>query len=119
MLATLDARGLFTFVDARRAGSLGDAFTCSNSQLVKKVEDHRLLNEQIRKVGNTSPYIVGDSAFAKSQTLVKGFPYPLPSPLHGTHEYGIQCCSGVYTEDRRAGLRWGEEKVQNHFSSSA
>ena len=62
---------------------LGDVFTCNNSQPVKKAEEHRLLNEQIRKVGNTfiGPYVVGDSAFAQSQTLVKGFPYP-PAPAN-------------------------------------
>lgn len=83
VMATVNARGQFTYVDAGRAGSLGDAFTYNNCSLKTKLDAQQVLYEQFQRVGNVwvRPYLVGDSAFPLSETLMKGFPYP-PAPQH-------------------------------------
>ena len=85
ILAVDDAEGLFTYVDAGRAGSLGDAFMYNHSGLKAKVEAGEWLDSQEHsqmvngcRVG---PYLVADSVFALSRSLLKGYDYP-PQPGH-------------------------------------
>ena len=79
VLATVNPRGEFTFVDAGRAGSLGDAYTFNHSRLKEEIVAGKLLNEHVQRVGHVwvRPYLVADSAFALSSTLMKGYPRPV------------------------------------------
>ena len=80
----VDSEGLFTYVDAGRAGSLGDAFAYNHSGLKAKIEAGEWLSEEHSQVVNgmnIRPYLVADSVFALSKTLIKGYDYP-PAPGH-------------------------------------
>ena len=83
LLAVVDADGLFTFVDAGRAGSMGDAFTFNHSSLKEKIDAGEWLEGQAQEVQGrlVRPYLVADSAFALTQSLIKGYDYP-PAPGH-------------------------------------
>ena len=84
ILAVVDADGLFTYVDAGRAGSLGDAFTYNHSGLKARIETGDWLNERHSQVVNgrrVRPYLVADSVFALSSTVIKGYDHP-PAPGH-------------------------------------
>ena len=81
IMAVVDCEGLFTYVDAGRAGCLGDAFTWNHCSLKQAIDSDRLLNEHQQIVGGTvvRPYLVADSAFALTSRLLKGFQHP-PTP---------------------------------------
>ena len=81
VLATVNADGLYTYIDAGRAGSLGDAFTFNQSQLQRNLENGTWLGEDTRVEGGhrIRQYLVADSAFALSPYLMKGYPHP-PQP---------------------------------------
>ena len=64
VLATVNARVEYTFVDAGRAGNLGDAYAYNNSHLKSK---------QINGVW-VQPYLGADSAFTLSQSLSISLP---------------------------------------------
>ena len=83
LLAVVDADGLFTFVDAGCAGSMGDAFTFNHSSLKEKIDAGEWLEGQAQEVQGrlVRPYLVADSAFALTQSLIKGYDYP-PAPGH-------------------------------------
>ena len=116
MLATADARGLFIFVDPGRAGPLGGVFTYNKSQLLNKTEEHRLLNEQMCKVGDTyvRPYLVGDSAFAQPQTLVEGFPFAL-APENVAFDAAVVSARKIVEQT----FGRVKKKFKNHFSRPA
>ena len=80
VLAVVNARGHYTFVDAGRAGSLGDAFTFNHSRLKANIDNGKWLVGETQVVNGKilKPYIVGDSAFALSPSLMKAFPHPAP-----------------------------------------
>lgn len=78
ILGTVDACGLFTNVNAGRAGSAGDASVYATSTLTRKIHEKKWLTVKERRnarfrVGGTyiRPYLVGDSAFPLSATLMK------------------------------------------------
>ena len=81
VLAVVDADNIFTYVDAGRAGSLGDAYTFNHSGLKEKIDKGEWLQGAPQQVEGRliSPYLVGDSAFALSNTLLKGYDHP-PQP---------------------------------------
>ena len=83
ILAVVDCDGYFTYVDAGRAGSLGDAYTYNHSTLKAKIDRGEWLRGTAEWVGDVQvkPYLVADSAFALSTTLMKGYDYP-PAPGH-------------------------------------
>ena len=80
VLAVVNARGHYTFVDAGRAGSLGDAFMFNHSRLKANIDNGKWLVGETQVVNRKilKPYIVGDSAFALSPSLMKAFPHPAP-----------------------------------------
>ena len=78
ILGTVDACGIFTNVNAGRAGSAGDAAVYATSRLYRKIDQHKWLtvdeaeHEKLRIEGTyIRPYLVGDSAFPLSATLMK------------------------------------------------
>ena len=80
ILAVVDSDGIFTFVDAGRAGSLGDAYTFNHSRLLKKIEDNVWLPGPSKTVfgQQIKPYILADSAFGSSEYIIKGYKHPPP-----------------------------------------
>lgn len=67
------SRGLFTFVDARAAGSIGNAVVCNNSVLRENIGNGVQLNYPTWQTGQTTVrlYLIGDTAFSLSPTLMK------------------------------------------------
>ena len=77
ILAVVDARCIFTYIDAGRAGSIGDAYTYNHSSLKHRISSGQWLRHPGRIIKDVlvKPYLVGDSAFALSPYLIKGFQY--------------------------------------------
>ncbi|XP_065190806.1 uncharacterized protein LOC135821735 [Sycon ciliatum] len=76
LLACVDSRGLFTYVDIGAPGSAGDAAVYNISQLKRNIDDKIWLNAPVWLCpdGTTiRPYLVGDSAFPLSTTLMRIF----------------------------------------------
>lgn len=78
ILACVDHHGHFSFVDAGRPGSLGDAATYHASRLAANIANKTWLTIKERGQNNNTvtgtyirPYLVGDSAFPLSQTMMK------------------------------------------------
>lgn len=71
------------FVDADRAGNLGDTYAYNNSRLKRKIDQGRFLQERAKQISGVwfQPYLVADSTFTLFQSLIKGFPYP-PAPTN-------------------------------------
>ena len=73
VLGCVDARGIFTYVNAGRPGSVGDSYTYRHSLLFKKIQDKEWLNRVPEKIEgeDVQPYLVADSAFPLSSSLMK------------------------------------------------
>ena len=74
ILGCVDARGIFTYVNAGRPGSVGDAYTYRNSPLYQKLNiSQEWLNCTPRQIEGSfvKPYLVVDSAFALACNMVK------------------------------------------------
>lgn len=73
LFASVDSRGLFTFVDVGAPGSVGDAAVYNQSRLKQNVESGMWLNSPIWQCDNASvrPFLIGDSAFSLSPYLMK------------------------------------------------
>eukprot|EP00117_Sycon_ciliatum_P000332 scpid75938/ scgid6440/ len=73
LLARVDSKGLFTFVDIGAAGSIGDAAIYNQSQLKHNIACSKWLNAPTWNCGNAvvRPFLVGDSAFALEPTILK------------------------------------------------
>ena len=76
LFACVNSSGLFTFVDIGLPGSVGDAAAYNNSQLKRNIDNSVWLNAASWDcMGATvRPFLVGDSAFSLSPTLMKIFP---------------------------------------------
>ncbi|BDA44360.1 probable nuclease HARBI1 [Coccomyxa sp. Obi] len=87
VLATVDARGVFTCVKAGSPGSVGDAGVYSHTDLKNNIESGVWLSPaagmQVSGVF-VRPYLVGDAAFAFSNTMMKGYN---GNPREGTLEH--------------------------------
>ena len=73
VLGCVDACGVFTFVNARRPGSVGDSYTDRHSLLWKKLSEKEWLNCAPEKIEgeDVKPYLVTDSEFSLSSSLMK------------------------------------------------
>ena len=71
--ACVDARGVFTYVNAGSPGSRGDAAVFNTSRLYDKIRRRRWLGTDGAVIGGrrTMPYLVGDMAFGLSACLMK------------------------------------------------
>jgi hypothetical protein len=77
VLASVDARGIFTSLSVGAAGSVGDASCYSGSILKQYIDAGIWLPESFSKVISdvvVRPFLVGDAAFPFSATMMKGFP---------------------------------------------
>ena len=65
VLACMDARGIFTYVNAGRPGSVADSYTYRRSLMFWKIASGEWLAHSPRKISgvNVKPFIVADSAF--------------------------------------------------------
>ena len=95
ILAVVDARCIFTYIDAGRAGSMGDAYTYNHSSLKHRISSGQWLRHPGRIIKDVlvKQYLVGDSAFALSPYLIKGFQYPPQPRLLVNFNPGCKCCS--------------------------
>ena len=75
VLGCVDARGVFTYVNSGRPGSVGDSYTFRHCLLGKKIRDKEWLNNDPKRIEgvDVQPYIVADSAFRLSSSVMKCF----------------------------------------------
>ena len=73
ILGCVDARGVFTYVNAGRPGSVGDSYTFRYSLLCKKIRDKEWLNNTPKRIEgeDVQPYLVADSAFRLLSSVMK------------------------------------------------
>ena len=73
VLGVVDARGIFTFVDVGRAGSVGDSVAWQRCTMRTKVENGEWMNAAPRTVHGVQikPYLVADAAFAFGPQMMK------------------------------------------------
>ena len=88
VLGCVDARGIFTYVNAGRPGSVGDSYTYRHSLLWKKIQDKEWLNCVPEKIEgeDVQPYLVADSAFPLSSSLMKCYDVPPNSGILRPHK---------------------------------
>ena len=81
VLACVDARGIFTYVNAGRPGSVGDSYTYRHSLLFQKIASGEWLAHSPRTISgvNVKPFIVADSAFPLSATCMKCYEVGQPA----------------------------------------
>ena len=81
VLACVDARGIFTYVNAGRPGSVGDSYTYRHSLLFQKIASGEWLAHSPRTISgvNVKPFIVADSAFPLSSTCMKCYEVGQPA----------------------------------------
>lgn len=75
VLGCVDARGIFSNINAGRPGSVGDAFTFNRSQLCARLANGQWGGAPPRHIHGQAvlPYLVGDAAFALTTKLMKCF----------------------------------------------
>ena len=84
VLACVDARGVFTYINAGRPGSVGDSYTYRHCAMHHKIENEEWLSHTQCTISgiNIKPYIVADAAFPLSSTLMKCFESGQPTYKH-------------------------------------
>jgi DDE superfamily endonuclease len=91
LLAVVDARGIFTFTDIGRAGSIGDAGCFHASDLKPMLESGRWFPPTHAKVvagERMRPYLVADAAFPLMPYMLKHYP-GIPAPGTKEHAYNV------------------------------
>ncbi|XP_065193105.1 uncharacterized protein LOC135824300 [Sycon ciliatum] len=90
LLAAVDARGIFTYVNVGNPGSVGDAAAYINSRLFDNLTTRQWLTVPEKTIGNNRvlPYLVGDAAFALSSSLMKCFSNPV-TPQEKTFNFRL------------------------------
>lgn len=75
ILGCVDARGIFTYVNAGRPGSVGDSYTYRLSPLYQKIRSGEWLDHSPRQIEqyNVKPFLVADSAFPLACNMMKCF----------------------------------------------
>lgn len=73
VLGCVDARGIFTYVNAGRPGSVGDSYTYRHSTLWQKIRSGDWLAHSPKTIEGVqvSPFLVADAAFPLSATCMK------------------------------------------------
>ncbi|XP_065190870.1 putative nuclease HARBI1 [Sycon ciliatum] len=92
VLLCVDARGIITYINAGRPGSMGDAYTWNTSSLLREISNGALLPEAASVgVGNNQvrPYIVADAAFALSETLLKCYDTNQGTPEQRSFNFAV------------------------------
>ncbi len=81
VLACVDARGIFTYVNAGRPGSVGDSYTYRHSVMRQNVASGEWHSPRTIEGVSVKPFVVADSAFPLEPTCIKC------SRLVGQHPY--------------------------------
>ena len=78
VLACVDARGIFTSVNAGRPGSVGDSYTYRHSEMYKRIKQGEWLGHPQRTIeGDTiKPFLVADAAFPLEAICMKCYDVP-------------------------------------------
>ena len=81
VLACVDARGIFTYVNAGRPGSVGDSYAYRNSIMHQKIASGEWLAHPTRSIAgvNIKPFLVADSAFPLSASCMKCYDVGQPA----------------------------------------
>ena len=81
VLACMDARGIFMYVNTGRLGSVADSYTYWRSLMLWQIASGEWLAHSPRKISevNVKPFIVADSAFPLSSTCMKCFEVGQPA----------------------------------------
>ena len=86
VLGCVDARGIFTYVNAGRPGSVGDSYTYRHSEMYKKIREGEWLScppERIEGV-LVKPFVVADAAFPLEPTCLKCY-----DSVHSAQQYSF------------------------------
>ena len=100
LLAVVDARGIFTDVNTGGTGSVGDAAAYNTSQLARNVQSRKWLGDSGKIINGklVHPFLVGDSAFALSTTMMKCYGENDQAPHHNNLQFVShknQTCRGA------------------------
>lgn len=91
ILATVDARGIFTFVNAGNPGQVGDASAYNTSRLYRRIHSRKWLGTSAADINGVTvfPYLVGDAAFSLSPFLMKCYPDHANEPFQRTFNHRL------------------------------
>ena len=91
VLGCVDARGIFTYVNAGRPGSVGDSYTYIHSLLYQKIANGEWLYRSPMTIEGVSvkPFLVADSAFPLDSTSMKCFPDSANVPQKRSFNYSL------------------------------
>ena len=75
VLGCVDARGIFTYVNVGRPGTVGDSYTYRHSLLYQKIANGEWLSHSPRVIKGVAvkPFLVVDAAFPLESTCMKCF----------------------------------------------
>ena len=81
VLGCVDARGIFTYVNAGRPGSVGDSYTYRHSIMSQKIASGEWLAHSPKSIMgvNVKPFVVADSAFPLASTCMKCYEVGQPA----------------------------------------
>lgn len=91
LLACVDARGIFTFIDVGKPGSVGDASVFNDSTLKHRFCTNNFSAQHVRRIHGVAvpPLLVADSAFPLFPTIMKCF---APDPPYGGKNWYFNFC---------------------------
>ena len=97
VLGCVDARGIFTYVNAGRPGSVGDSYTFRHSALYQKVTSGEWLAHSPQTIEGVqvNPFLVADAAFPLAATYMKCYEGSGLPPQKHSFNYSLICTRRV------------------------
>ena len=97
ILGCVGGRGIFTYVDAGKPGSVGDSYAYRSSSLFTKVNNREWLSQPSRQLDTQTitPFFAADSAFPLAPTTMKCYDDTLLPHWKRSFNYSLICTRRV------------------------
>ena len=97
ILRCIDGRGIFTYVDAGKPGSVGDSLAYRSSLLFTKVNNRKWLSQPSRQLDTPTitPFFAANSAFSLAPTTMKCYDDTLLPHWKRSFNYSLICTRRV------------------------
>lgn len=112
VLGCVDARGIFTYVNAGRPGSVGDSYTYRNCEMYKNIRQGDWLSQPPKLIEGVlvKPFIIADAAFALEATCLKCYNTVHPAHPH-MHSFNYSLIRTMRVVEQAFGRLKGRWKI--------